>query len=122
MAGGMNWERATQRSKISRNGADRLDIPSAASVVDRCFHEWSGWEPLVGAPDMKTRFCTECGKQQNRKDSKVGVKPAAKTSAKGSTSRGPASGASKKPAKGSSKNLIVSSGKRAIPKRTRKPE
>jgi hypothetical protein len=113
MAGGMNWERATQRSKISRNGSEPLDLPSAAGALDRCFHEWSEWELVSGSETTKMRWCTECAKQQTRKISK----PA--STRKGVLSPPTTAPKKSKKRKASSARLIVSSGKNEIPVRKR---
>ncbi len=113
MAGGMNWERASQRSKISRNGSESLDLPAAAGALDRCFHEWSEWEMVTGSDTTKTRWCTECGKQQTRKISQPAntsktAPPAPTTASK-----------KRKKRKAPNARLIVSSGKNEIPARKR---
>ena len=113
MADGMNWERAAQRSKISRNGSEPLDLPSAAGALDRCFHEWSEWELVSGSETTKMRWCIECAKQQTRKisnsasTSKRALPPPTTTSKK------------RKKRKAPNARLIVSSGKNEIPVRKR---
>lgn len=116
MAGGMNWERAAQRSKISRNGSESLDLPAAARALDRCFHEWSEWELVSGSETTKIRWCTECTKQQTRDISK----PA--SIGKGVLTPPTIAPKRSKKHRASSARLIVSRGKNEIPvrKRTRK--